>query len=900
MTDKVLHCLPIPEVLAALNTREAGLSQTESAQRLLQVGANVIPEKKRVPWFIQFAKHLFNLFALLLWVGAILAFVADYLEPHQGMLFISIALFIVIFLNAGFTFFQEFKAEQAMRAFKDLMPHMTTVLQNGQPEQKLASELVPGDILRLREGDKVPADAIVLEANELKVNNAALTGESAPQLRSTKASSDQVALSDNILFSGTIVSSGTGKAVVFATGANAQIGEIAELTLKTTAAITPIQRELRYFIRVISSIAMVLGILFFVIGHTIGNSFWSNLIFAIGIIVANVPEGLLPTVTLSLSIAAQRLARKKVLIKTLESVETLGSTSVICSDKTGTLTEGVMAVKAVYFNGQHHPVSNLLDYQGQDLDRIIHIASLCNNASFAEGRVLTGDHTESALLKFVHKKTDIHQVREQHPRHFELPFNSERKMMITAHEIDARRHFLLKGAPEAVLTVCQYVMDNEQLMNIDDALRQRIKQQIDAYAGKGERVLALAYKQSDAEEIGEPQHENDYVFAGLVSIADPVRDDVTKAVHECQQGGIKIIIFSGDHPLTVEAIANEVGIIKDRVRVITGQEMHDISDAVLSDILQNEPVIFARTMPQQKLRVVSLLQKAGSIVAVTGDGVNDAPALKKADIGVAMGLSGTDVAKEAADMILVDDNFSAIVNAIQQGRTIFDNIKKFIAYVLTSNIPEILPFIAFVLLGIPLPLTILLILAIDLGTDLLPALGLGQEQPESDVMAKAPRQPDERLLTPQLLFMSYGIIGMIQALAGFFAYFYVLYHGGWHWGQNLAYTDPLYQRAISAYFFSIIIVQIADVLICRVRRQSIFGKGIFTNSLVNIGIITELALAGLIIYTPWFQRVFNTHSLSLSELSLSIPFALVIFFGDELRKFLLRRGNLFVQRYLSW
>jgi sodium/potassium-transporting ATPase subunit alpha len=399
---------------------------------------------------------------------------------------------------------------------------------------------------------------------------------------------------------------------------------------------------------------------------------------------------------------------------------------------------------------------------------------------------------------------------------------------------------------------------------------------------------------------GADSGEENFIFVALIGMIDPPRKEIPDAIARCKSAGIKVIMITGDYSLTAEAIARLAGMVKSKANIMTGEELERTTHENLKEFLKKDNIIFARTSPTQKLEIVTALQSMGEIVTVTGDGVNDAPAIKNADMGVAMGIIGTEVAKEAADMVLLNDNFATIVNAVEEGRTVYTNIKKFIAYILTSNVPEILPFIAFVLLGIPLPLTVVLILSIDLGTDLLPALGLGAETPEHDVMKRPPRPRGERLLTHNLLFMSYGIVGMLQAAAGFFSYFYILYQGGWTWGRELASTDPLYLKAVTAFFASIVICQIADVMICRTRRESVFSKGLFSNKLILAGIASELILLSIIVYNPFTHKLFGTYPLTLFELCLSVPFALWIFFGDEIRKFLIRKNFRFVEHYLSW
>jgi sodium/potassium-transporting ATPase subunit alpha len=499
---------------------------------------------------------------------------------------------------------------------------------------------------------------------------------------------------------------------------------------------------------------------------------------------------------------------------------------------------------------------------------------------------------------FADAQTDVAALRRV-KEVAEQPFNSAAKRMITVvtgERFDGPRAYL-KGAPEVVLGLCDRIMIDGELLPLDDVRRATVIEDYRRLAGRGERGLALAWRVAPADAVP----EDGYVFIGLVGMIDPPRPEVPDALAKCRTAGIRVVMLTGDFGLTAATIARQIGLFTGEGKVVHGDDLAAMSDADLAETLNaHHEIIFARIAPAQKLRVVQAFQALGEIVTVTGDGVNDAPALKNADMGVAMGVMGTDVAKEASNMVLMDDNFATIVSAVEEGRTIFDNIKKFIAYILTSNIPQITPFIAFVLLDIPLPLTVVLILCIDLGTDLLPALGLGAEPPETDVMKKKPRDRGERLLSRNLLLMSYGVVGMIQAAAGFFSYFVILYAGGWEWGKDLPSDDPLYRTAVTGFFASIIICQISDVIICRTRRQSLLTVGLFSNRLVWIGIGTELLLLALIAYVPAFNVFFGTAPLEPWQLALSVPFAILILLGDELRRVLVRAENPFVRRWLTW
>ncbi len=890
------HTASLKDALRALDTSPDGLSEQEAASRIRTFGPNELKVGKSTPEIIKFLLQFKNFFAILLIVGGGLAMTAERMDPGQGNLYIAIALVGVVILNAAFTYFQEHQSERIMDSFNKMLPSKITAIRDGQPREVAVAELVPGDVIILNEGDRVPADGRLIAARELKVDNSSLTGESEPQLLDEGKSAENPLESPNMVFSGSLVQNGEGRVVLCNTGMRTQIGNIVELTKVTEATETPIHKELKYFIKVISFIAIILGVSFFIVSVAIGNGVVSSLIFAIGIIVANVPEGLLPTVTLSLTMASRRMAQKNALIKNLESVETLGSTTVICTDKTGTLTQNRLGVNTVVTGGQEYHVDDMLIDGAPAFDKLVAVMCVCNNAYLTDQNDYAGDATEGALLIYARDHADVAALRNVEEI-AEQPFNSNTKRMISVADAGDGPQAYLKGAPEVVLEMCdrivldggEYVLDEERRAEVISAYRK--------LAGRGERGLAFAARPCLRDEVP----EQGYVFLGLTGMIDPPRPEVPEALARCRSAGIRVIMLTGDFGLTAKTIARQIGLMGEHGRVVQGDELADMGDAELQAILRDEPeILFARIAPAQKMQVVQALQANQEIVTVTGDGVNDAPALKNADMGVAMGIMGTDVAKEASDMVLMDDNFATIVAAVEEGRTIFDNIKKFIAYILTSNIPEILPFIAFVLLDIPLPLTVILILSIDLVTDILPALGLGAEKPETDVMKRKPRPRNERLLSGNLLLMSYGIVGMMQAAAGFFAYFVILYNGGWEWGQELANSDPLYRTAITGFFAAIIICQVADVIICRTRTQSLFTVGVWSNHLVLFGIGFELLFLACISYLPAFNTFFGTAPLEVWHLMLSIPFALAILAGDELRRVFVRRRNPFVLRWLSW
>ncbi|TGC11541.1 cation-translocating P-type ATPase [Methanolobus halotolerans] len=889
------HTIELKEFLRRLNTKAEGLSSEEALKRKDVCGANVLAKKEKEGLLKKYLKQYRNFFAVLLLFGSSLSFIAEYLDPGQGNIFIAIALLGVVILNSTFTFIQEYQAQRIMESFQSLMAPTARVRRDGKIVELPASELVPGDVIYLEEGDKVPADARLIVQNSLKVDNSPITGEAEPQLRALECTHDEMLECRNMVFSSTLVQTGNGEAVIFSTGPDTQIGKLSLLTEETISVETPIRKELNRFVKIISAIAIFLGIVFFIIGYFIQDAYLANLIFAIGIIVANVPEGLLPTVTLALSLASKRMAKRNALIKQLESVETLGSTTVICTDKTGTLTQNKMAVNSVHTGSGYIDVKN----GEKPPEMLLRVAAVCNNSRLSdESPGYRGDPTEGSLLAYADNFKDIRKTQERFPRLAEYPFDSRvKKMQVICRTPEGDMDSYLKGAPEVLLKLCNRIMLDGEEQELTGRMKRGLEDEYLQMAERGERVLAYAFRKAD--EIKE--YEEGFTFLGFSGALDPARPEAKESIRRCYRAGIKVVMITGDHPVTATSISNIVGLNSENREpvLITGAELEKMPPEELELKLQSDSIIFARTSPLQKLKIVRNFQAAGEIVTMTGDGVNDAPAIKNADMGVAMG-SGTDVAKESADMILLDDNFATIVNAVEEGRTVFDNIKKFIAYILTSNIPEILPFIAFVLLAIPLPMNVQLILAIDLGTDILPAIALAIERGEGDIMKRPPRSREEKLLTPQVLLTAYGLKGPIEAAAGFASYFAVLYGGGWVWGQQLDLSDPLYRQAITAFFAAVIVCQIANVFTSRTRRQSVFTKGVFSNRMVLIGIASELIILALIMYQPSFNAVFNTTPVPLEYVLLAIPFALLLFVADELRKHFVRKDSATVGKLFGW
>ena len=731
---------------------------------------------------------------------------------------------------------------------------------------------------------------------------------------------------------------------------------------------TPIAKEIEHFIHIITGVAVFLGVTFFIIAFILGYNWLDAVIFLIGIIVANVPEGLLATVTVCLTLTAKRMASKNCLVKNLEAVETLGSTSCICSDKTGTLTQNRMTVSHMWFDNKIMDADTSEDQSGSSFDKnapgwkaLERVACLCNRAEFKGGqdsvsvlkREVNGDASEAAILKCTElSKGGVMAYRAANKKVCEIPFNSANKFQVSIHESsdpsDKGYIMMMKGAPERILERCSTICIDGKDLPLTQQWKDNFEAAYMELGGLGERVLGFCDFTLPANKypIGypfDPDEENFPLnglrFVGLMSMIDPPRAAVPDAVLKCRSAGIKVIMVTGDHPITAKAIARSVGIISEgqetvedianrkgcdikdvnpreaRAAVVHGGEIKDLSEKALDEILlYHTEIVFARTSPQQKLIIVEGCQRMGAIVAVTGDGVNDSPALKKADIGVAMGIAGSDVSKQAADMILLDDNFASIVTGVEEGRLIFDNLKKSIAYTLTSNIPEISPFLLFILADVPLPLGTVTILCIDLGTDMVPAISMAYEYAESDIMKRPPRNPfTDKLVNERLISMAYGQIGMIQASAGFFVYFVILCENGFwpshllglrrawdsqavndledSYGQEWTYADrkKLEYTCHTAFFVSIVIVQWADLIICKTRKLSVFQQGM-KNHFMNFGLFFETALACVLSYTPGMDKGLRMYPLKINWWLPAIPFSILIWCYDETRKYLLRRN----------
>jgi sodium/potassium-transporting ATPase subunit alpha len=873
-----IHQFTPEQALASLNSSMNGLAPGEAARRLAEFGANQVTVLCEEPLWLALAKEFTHFFALILWFAAGLAFFAEHRAPGQGMATLGWAILGVILVNGLFSFWQQYRAEQAIAALQKLLPQQVKAMRGGELVLIAAAELVPGDILLLQEGDNVPADCRLLEAFILRVNNATVTGESLPKGRDAHPSdAEDILAARNVLLAGTTVVAGEGRALVFATGMHTKFGEIAHLTQTSGETLSPLQKEIIRLSRIVAVLATLLGVGFFIIGRVMGLPFWESLLFGIGIIVANVPEGLLPTVTLSLAMATQRMAKRNALIRHLPSVEALGAATVICTDKTGTLTQNRMQAHTLWLGGELQAaevVSVQIAYRA-----LLEDAALCHNLKRSSGAWL-GDPMEVALVDLAKTHLDTLPV---YAKTDEIPFDTDRKRLSTIHDTPQGMVLYCKGAPEMVVARCTLIQTESGIVALDNEWKARAAAAQEVMTGQGLRVLAFAWRSLPDGRPHDP--EQDMVLTGLVGLADPPRPEVPEAIRKCHEAGIKVIMVTGDHPHTAVAIARQIGLVaSEQPSVISGDDLKKLSNTQLQIALDAREIIFARVGADQKMRIVQALKRKKHIVAVTGDGVNDAPALKAADIGISMGLSGTDAAKAAADMILLDDNFASIVAAVEEGRAVFDNIRKFLTYILSSNIPELVPYLAFALFRIPLPLTVIQILAVDLGTDMLPALGLGAEKPDPDIMRRPPRPRRQRLLDWGLLARAYLFLGVMEAAAAMAVFFFVLHRSGWQYGQTLAHDSTLYLQATAATLSAIVVAQIVNVFLCRSPSRSVFSTNPFSNHLLLAGIGLEIAIILAIDYTAWGNHLFGTAPIDWTTWLYMLPFAGGMLVLEELRK----------------
>ncbi|MBD3259573.1 calcium-transporting P-type ATPase, PMR1-type [Candidatus Woesearchaeota archaeon] len=858
----------IDEVYHDLDSSPKGLSGKEAEERLEKYGKNEIVRKREIKPFMIFLSQFKD---FIIWILIAAAGVSIMLGIYSGQAeewIDAIVIIIILVLNAFLGFIKEYRAEKSIEALKKMTSLKTVALRNNKEQKIDAHELVPGDIVFLEVGEKVPADARLIEATALECEEAALTGESLPVEKKTGTIKEGTAVADrsNMVFNGTVVTRGHGKAIVTATGMKTQLGRIAGMIQEAESPKTPLQNKLAHFGKVLGGIVILVCVIVIIVGIFRGYGTLTMFLAAVSLAVAAVPEGLPAVVTITLSIGVQKMAKRNALIRKLPSVETLGCTTVISSDKTGTLTHNEMTVTKVYCDGQvidvrgeGYKTKGEFEKKTEDLKQLLKIGVLCNDAKL-NGEEVVGDPTEAALLvsaaKLGMRKEEMNRLN---PRVDELPFDSERKMMTTINKVNNSKYAFTKGAPDVILSKCNKILENGKTRILTKKDRDNILAVNEQFARSALRVLGFAYKEIKYEKI----NEESLIFVGLQAMIDPPRKEAVTSVEMCKKAGIKVIMVTGDHKITAQAIAKKLGISG---RAITGVELDKLNDEEFARDVEKIS-IFARVNPAHKTKIIKALEKHGHVTAMTGDGVNDAPALKRADIGVAMGITGTDVSKEASDMVLLDDNFSSLVSAVEEGRTIFDNIQKFVEYLLSCNMGEVLVILSAIIAGLKLPLLPLQILWMNLVTDGLPALALGVDPEEPGVMDRPPREKGTKIVSRNgfIRMLALGAIMAAGTLVVFIAFYDNLEHA-----QTMAFT-------------TLVMFQMFQVLNTRSLTKSLFSVGVFKNRWLWAAIGTSVFLQLMVVYSP-LNKIFHTVPLSLYDWGFVILISLSVFVIREVWK----------------
>ncbi|CAM3352255.1 calcium-transporting P-type ATPase, PMR1-type [Marinicrinis lubricantis] len=870
---------------------QQGLSSKEVKRRQEQHGLNVLTEADGVSPITLFLNQ-FKDFMVLVLLGATLisGLLGEYLD--------AITIIAIIFINAILGFVQEFRAEKSLRALKELSAPMAKVMRDGQVMGVPAAELVPGDIVLLESGDRVPADIRILEESGCYIEESALTGESVPVHKQSEAiEQEDIGLGDqsNMAFMGTLVTRGSFKGIVMATGMKTEMGKIADLIQNTDEMETPLQHRLEQLGKILIVIAIALTIMVVVAGILHGQPTYGMFLAGVSLAVAAIPEGLPAIVTIALALGVQRMIKRKAIVRKLPSVETLGCASVICSDKTGTLTQNKMTVTHLWLGNQLYEVSGegykpygdilsngkAVDIRGdQALRRLLQISVLCNNAELTEVYPeqrkkqkqqlesewkINGDPTEGALIVLAAKAGMTKQsIEGLYQREAEFPFDSERKRMSVVVQHQGGRLAFVKGAPDVVVEQCSYILWEGKVIPFTQTLKQKVLAANEAMARSALRVLGLSYREVKPSEVcgSEAEVESQLVFVGLTGMIDPPRKEVKQAIAKCKRAGIRTVMITGDHKTTAEAIAHQLGMLPQKGMVIDGRQLSAMSDEELEKRVE-DIYVYARVSPEHKLRIVKALQNKGHVVAMTGDGVNDAPAIKASDIGIAMGFTGTDVSKEASSLILSDDNFATIVSAIEEGRGIYENIRKFIRYLLASNVGEILVMFFAMMAGLPLPLVPIQILWVNLVTDGLPAMALGVDPSESDLMEQKPRPAKENIFARRLgwKIISRGILIGICTLAAFWL---TLRENPGDAGQLM--------KAQTVAFATLVMAQLIHVFDCRSSR-SIFQRNLFENKFLVAAVVSSALLMLPVLYMDALQPIFKTVDLMLRDWALVFVFA---------------------------
>jgi Ca2+-transporting ATPase len=875
------HSLAIRNVISKLGSDLSGLREEEARSRLGQFGYNELEREKKPSSVAVFLRQFKNVLVIILLAAALISFALG--ETVDAAVILGI-VFAVSLLG----FFQEYRAERALEALKRMAALTATVIRGGVESEIPARELVPGDIVVLSVGDKGPADLRLIEAVNLRVDESALTGESVPSEKGIDPVPKDAPLAERlcVVYAGTVVSYGRGKGVVFSTGQQTEFGKIASMMRAAPKVKTPLELRIERVGRLLGTIMVLVAVLVMLLGLARGSPLLEMFLWAVSLAVAAVPEALPAVVTGGLAIGVRRMAKRNAIVRRLPAVETLGSTTVICSDKTGTMTKGQMTVRRIHLGEDFYEVTGAgYEPRGEilrdgtpsvndDIALIAKVAVLCNDASFNATSALkiVGDPTEVALLVVAAKAGEREEkLRSAYPRVFEVPFTSERKRMTTVHNTpDGQLLYCMKGALEAVLPSCEAAYFQGRHVRIDEGTVRRIHSVGEQMAKDALRVLAFAYKTppEELQALEESGSERGLVFLGLMGLMDPPREEVKDAVQKCYDAGIKVVMITGDHKGTAQAVAEELGLLSSGGRILTGTELDSLGPQEFDQVVE-DVVVYARVSPEHKLRIVRALKGKGHIVAMTGDGVNDAPALKNADIGVAMGVTGTDVTKEAADVVLADDNFASIVAAVEEGRAIFDNIRKYLMFLLSANTGELLIMLSAGLLGYPLPLVPVQILFVNLATDGLPALALGIDPPMQDLMHRPPRDPKLSIFADLKGWIAGIAVLLSLAMMGLFAYSLM--------SGSLA-------EARSLVFASIILFELTFVFSCRSQSQTILSLGLTSNKYLVAAVLSQLMLLLLILYTPSIASLFDVSPIAFGNWSTVIAAGISGFIFAETTK----------------
>ena len=896
--QKIWHNLTVPEALNSLQTSINGLTSEEAQERLAQFGSNALVGKESISPLVVFLSQFKNFLIIILLIAVALSAIL-------GELADACVIALIVLFACGLGFVQEYRAERAMESLRKMAAPTASVLRDGKEIVLPSTLLVPGDVVIIRVGDRIPSDARLVEAVNLKTDEASLTGESAPVEKTIQIVTEDAAVADrkNMVYMGTAAVYGRGKAVISSTGMATEFGRIATMLQEVKSQRTPLQVSLDQMGKWIAVGAITICIILAAIGVARGHEILEMLIWGVSLAVAAVPEALPAVVTIALAIGVQRMVKRNALIRKLPAVETLGCTTIVCSDKTGTLTQDQMTVRQIYIRNDFFDVSGtgyeprgefLLKgtpcnpEEDKHLRMLLTIGSLCNDARLIQDEdkwQIKGDPTEGALVSMAAKAgLWQNELNDLFPRIDEQPFSSERKRMTTVHQTAVGDVTYSKGAPEMILSSCRYILEGEQKRELTDEDKQNISSAAQLMAGNALRVLSMACGSLSGVAGQGRVIEEDMVFVGLVGMIDPPRDEVKDAIRLCEQAGVKTVMITGDHKMTAVAIARELGLLKEG-EALSGAELDNLNDGEFKAIAEKVEV-YARVSPAHKLRVVEMLSSKGHVVAMTGDGVNDAPALKRADIGIAMGITGTDVSIEAADMVLTDDNFISIVAAIEEGRAVYNNIKKFLMYLLSCNIGEILLMgIAILfgpLIGIPsevLPLIAIQILWVNLATDGLPALALSVDPPDPDLMSRRPRRRGESIF-------SRPVIGFLAGAGSWTAIVSLLV---FLWALN---SGRSFIESQCMCFVTLILIQFFNALNCRSEKHSIFRIGLLSNKWLLLAIAASLCMTVMLVYVPFLQEVFHTYALSAVDWCIAVASASSILVLVEIVKLISRRYSI--------